>query len=1174
MKRFVLFALLFCAAVLLPAQTVTNIPQLQEAAPWLVHMADTRGQRFELATVPGTQEKGIKLSWDEKHHSYAELHLRKPLQLPEFTKANLRLKFYIPANTPIQKINLRLVDKTGEVFQFNYSTPNYPEAGIKTIDYLVNPANLKAGHWSGNNDNKIDFPVALLGFAVDFRPNAGAGELYFAGVEMVSESATVSDQVVTENIVNFTKPDIWRIHEATGRNQTISAGENSSLRITWDAPKFRYLELFPTQPHPLPDFNQATFRLAAKIPTNVAIQNFALRLVDNTGEIFQFTQPVKRANDGTVTLEYPIDINNLSHVGTWGGNNNKKLDFPVSFYGLAINFDPASGQGEASLLSLTMSGKNLNFPTAADKIALEIETGNPIRVLRPGEESKLALTFHNQGIETYQAVAEVEFEDFYTRTFQKKYPLKLAAGEKVSFPVDIKFPAYGIWYVRARLSHADAIPTTISRSFAYFAPTGPTPGKSTGFHWSVSSHTQSKPLDEQKLEAIAAGQIGIKVVREDAYWNYVQPKKGEWRFDRMDQTVGIFEEQGVETQIILCYCAGWAALNKEHGGRSVPEPTAWAEFCRKMAEHYRGRIRFYEVWNEPDLVGFARFTPEAYAQMMLSAYKEIKAVNPQAQVMTGGYATLNDHPSLSDPLFQEKTLVLGRGGYDIHAYHEHGPFMHFYRMMTNRFLPMRERANVTEPWWANETALTSAGGNERPQAEAVYKKLIFAWANGAIGYTWYDLRNDGYNPTDGEHNYGMITKDFYPKAVYPAYNALVQVFRGKEFVKALPLGELHWGFLFQGDGEFIIASWNESGITLPALLLTDAKSVEKVDLMGNVSEYPVNNGQVVLETTITPFSLRFKGASKVEFAGNLITPSSSESAIPGENWSVRVETTNPSQRPAKFDLKLHAPQGFLPQTQERSMTIPAGERKSETFQFNVSSEFKAMPAEEPAVMIEYRNDTGLRGTVRFPVVCGIIIPSGEFDSRKADFVLDQRTQLTSLFPADPHKKHLLWTGPADLSAQVWIGIFGDDLKLRIRATDDIHSQPESGARTWMGDNIQFLLQQPGSSGYWEIGLTHLENGTSEVWCWQTPNGGAEEKKIVDAVQLKTSRTGTSTDYEASIPLKQLGVTPEMLKIGLRFNLLLNDNDGEGREGWLNIAPGIGSSKDPSKAPLLIFQSKR
>ena len=44
----------------------------------------------------------------------------------------------------------------------------------------------------------------------------------------------------------------------------------------------------------------------------------------------------------------------------------------------------------------------------------------------------------------------------------------------------------------------------------------------------------------------------------------------------------------------------------------------------------------------------------------------------------------------------------------------------------------------------------------------------------------------------------------------------------------------------------------------------------------------------------------------------------------------------------------------------------------------------------------------------------------------------------------------------------------------------------------------------------------------------------------------------------------------MLNHGFRFNLLVNDNDGEGRRGWIAIAPGIGERKDPSLFPFIIF----
>lgn len=45
--------------------------------------------------------------------------------------------------------------------------------------------------------------------------------------------------------------------------------------------------------------------------------------------------------------------------------------------------------------------------------------------------------------------------------------------------------------------------------------------------------------------------------------------------------------------------------------------------------------------------------------------------------------------------------------------------------------------------------------------------------------------------------------------------------------------------------------------------------------------------------------------------------------------------------------------------------------------------------------------------------------------------------------------------------------------------------------------------------------------------------------------------------------------PEQLKRGIQFNLLVNDNDGEGRDGWMQIAPGIGEAKNPELYPFIL-----
>lgn len=39
----------------------------------------------------------------------------------------------------------------------------------------------------------------------------------------------------------------------------------------------------------------------------------------------------------------------------------------------------------------------------------------------------------------------------------------------------------------------------------------------------------------------------------------------------------------------------------------------------------------------------------------------------------------------------------------------------------------------------------------------------------------------------------------------------------------------------------------------------------------------------------------------------------------------------------------------------------------------------------------------------------------------------------------------------------------------------------------------------------------------------------------------------------------------------RFNLIVNDNDGQGRKGWIQVAPGLGGNKDAEQYPFVVFE---
>lgn len=979
---------------------------------------------------------------------------------------------------------------------------------------------------------------------------------------------------------DFGNADLWQLNDPQKRRQTLSVqvppqAAAPGLKIVWEAMGFRYAELQLKSPLPLPaDFREGTISLQVYLPAYAPVRSVNLRLIDAKGEIFQYQMrclPVAEAK--LQTCNYQINLMQ-KNMASWGGNHDKIMDLPVSFAGISVDFANETESGEIYLAGLAVTPK---ISADADKIKLDLETGNPIHVLRPGQESQLKYTLSNPGSERFTGQAEAELTD-YDGKAQKEpaVALDLAAGQSVTLPVTAKLNRLGHWEIRVKVTGPDGNAVTLRRSFAYFIPAGPTPGCAKGFLWGISSHPQLHPAEVQKLEALAAALVGAKVVREDVYWHRVQPARDRWDFRSFDQTVNIFADQGIELEAILCYCAPWAAKDPKAARRekSAPEPEAWRQFCYEMAKRYRDKVRFWEVWNEPDVTPFSDISPDVYAQMMLTAYRAVKDGNPDAKVLTGGFATLSDHPMLRNADYQEQSLVNGKGGFDIHAYHEHGPFYpHYVRMVEERFLPLRARTGTTAPWWPNETALTSAGGNEEAQALALYKKLIFSRANGAVGYNWYDLRNDGDDPNHGEQNYGMLTRDFYPKPVYTVYHTLVTVFDGKEYLCRLNAGPLDWLYVFDGPGEKILAAWSEDKTALPAIIRTDAQSAIAVDLMGNQQSMPIYDGKILLEVSNTPISLRLTNAAKVELAGKLIRTETPDTAIPGHPYRLGIKVVNPFSQPVEFQLKLRAPAGLQPPVIERTINLNADETKEIAFAFDVAEDFQPVFGSVFNMAADYRITGKCQGKIIIPVQSAQIITRGSFDNRAADFRLDRGSQIRLLFATDPTKGHLLWKGPQDLSGQVWLTSENGNLRLKIKVNDDIHCQTQHGEKTWLGDSVQFAVEVPGKPGLWELGLSRSADGSPEVWCWSAPDG-CRPQAAAAAISLSTVRHDTETIYNATVPLSALGLTPEMLKEGFRFNLLINDNDGEGRESWINIAPGIGESKDPAKYPLIIFRDRQ
>ncbi len=127
-------------------------------------------------------------------------------------------------------------------------------------------------------------------------------------------------------------------------------------------------------------------------------------------------------------------------------------------------------------------------------------------------------------------------------------------------------------------------------------------------------------------------QADIGWARTDFDWTTVQPRQdGPWDYSLIDRTVQSAEEGGITILPILGYDVAWARPAYKH-------LDAWRQYVRNIVSRYKGRLHYWEVWNEPDLEQFWKDTPDAahYTLLLKAAYEEIKAVDPSAQVLLGG----------------------------------------------------------------------------------------------------------------------------------------------------------------------------------------------------------------------------------------------------------------------------------------------------------------------------------------------------------------------------------------------------------------------------------------------------------------------------------------------------------------------------------------------------------
>lgn len=952
-----------------------------------------------------------------------------------------------------------------------------------------------------------------------------------------------------------------------------------AMRFNWDSSRAHYFEFGLREAVKLPNFERGVLRANIYIPEDCQARNLNIRLRDSQGEYLQYRMPLSAKTGDWQEIAFPLDPEVLPNGGSWGGGEkaNGKIDFPVSIVGFASEFPTDTGQGWIGFGNITF-----DITSAPPELTLETGKGSAIHVLLPGEEKTAGLRVVNRRPESRELLLEYKLTDVFGQTLDESASrFKLASGE-TKFLALPPPKAFGVYAIDVRLfeppdangANTDGTPQLFTKrlSYAYLQPAGPTPGRAKGFLFGLSVHTQRFSPAEQEREALAAGWCGAKVYREDISWGRVNPEPGVWEWARYDSLLDLYDRYNMELQGIYVYNPRWIDQKFQENG----SPEEWGEFVRRVAERYRDRVRYMEVWNEPDIHTF-RDKPALYIDILKNAYAQVKKVAPEMTILTGGFSgtVSTEHQAR----FVRRVLSEAKGSYDVIAFHGHGS-IDAYMPHMNALLAARTEFDISAPWYANETAIPSNWAGELGQGQTLFKKLLVSWANGAIGYNWYDLRNDGFDPKNAEHNYGLITHDFYPKPAYGVYNMLARYYREAEFLQPVNLRNSLQGYLFKAkDGDFLLPVWSKDSSDQLLHVAGVKGKAALVDLFGNETPLPVIGGSVVLAVGSIPSTLRITEQTEAPIlGGGFVICDDSFNISSGGEQTFQVQLHNPSKLPLFFSLTCTPPDGISGKGLEKELRIEPGQSNAFSTVLRAADGFYSLPERPKTIKLKaaIRNtDSNLlwEGVINREVQTLTIISDQQRGfNRPSDFDLHDASQITRLVPSAASNEPYYWKGPEDLSARIWLGREGQTLLVKAVVTDDVHAQPYRGTEVWKGDNVQMALQLPGQSGMWEIGLTRLDDGESEVFVWFAP-ASFDATEVASSIKLTTSRdeSAKTTTYEATIPFSTIGLSEGIGRQGFRFNLLVNDNDGHVRESYICIAPGIADEKSPKRYPTISFQ---
>lgn len=257
-------------------------------------------------------------------------------------------------------------------------------------------------------------------------------------------------------------------------------------------------------------------------------------------------------------------------------------------------------------------------------------------------------------------------------------------------------------------------------------------------------------------------------------WPQIEPHKSQWDFRTLDAYLALAKEHDSDVLLPLGLSPQWASARPteksayQPGFAAEPSDTElWRDYVTRVVTHCKGRVRTYEIWNEPNYKPFFTGDTDTMVDLTRQAYQIIHRIDPDARVVSPAATTNNGVDWLSTFLSHGGNQYVDIIGF--HFYSAPQPPEAMIPLIEKVRQAMNDHGAGDKPLWNTE----SGWGQPKPfpsddlAAAYVARAYILNWAAGVQRLYWYAWDNhawvslqttsaDSQTPTPAGRAYGII----------------------------------------------------------------------------------------------------------------------------------------------------------------------------------------------------------------------------------------------------------------------------------------------------------------------------------------------------------------------------------------------------------------------------------